>query len=271
MKRLLLRLKRGIGFVFWLALWPFKTSFNIITWPIRKLFGRKRRESMCGVNDLQDVEKYDGSLGVTQEFVAQHQGCVGQLQQCGSRSCSPDGMQRFCSGALISNDLFLTAGHCAIADPTELVVSFNYQVDPDGNIQKESHYKVLELVESGQPNGLDYCIYRLDGNPGEKWGFTKLAPGDPAPGDMLAVIQHPNGETKKIEAGNCDSVEDGMIHYGSLDTMPGSSGSPMFHVATGLICGVHTQGGCGDSGGTNSGTSIESILAVSSVAAEHVG
>ena len=38
-------------------------------------------ESICGgLDDSQPVEQYDGTLGVTTAFVAEHQAAVGQLQ-----------------------------------------------------------------------------------------------------------------------------------------------------------------------------------------------
>src|SRR6186713_2718470 len=58
-------------------------------------------ESQCGPTwDVQEVEQYDGSLGVTNKWVQRHEGAVGFLVGTG------------CTGTLISEDLFISAGHC---------------------------------------------------------------------------------------------------------------------------------------------------------------
>ncbi len=79
-------------------------------------------ESMCGLrDDTQDVETYDGNLGVTRAFVDQHEPPVGQLQwledlfeRFRGPNESPGDVSgvRWGSGGLIENDLFITAGHC---------------------------------------------------------------------------------------------------------------------------------------------------------------
>jgi hypothetical protein len=75
-------------------------------------------ESICGVeDDSQAVEQYNGSLGVTVDFVNKNQSPVGQLQWNNNLAnifTNPGNVagQRWCSGTLIANDLFLTAGHC---------------------------------------------------------------------------------------------------------------------------------------------------------------
>jgi Trypsin len=75
-------------------------------------------ESQCGAtDDSQPVEQYDGTLGVTTAFVNAHQAPVGQLQWNDNLAAiytNPGNVSgvRWCTGALVANDLFLTAGHC---------------------------------------------------------------------------------------------------------------------------------------------------------------
>jgi hypothetical protein len=74
-------------------------------------------ESQCGAaDDSQPVEQYDGTLGVTTAFVNNNQRPVGQLQwndNLASIYTNPGNVSgvRWCTGTLITNDLFLTAGH----------------------------------------------------------------------------------------------------------------------------------------------------------------
>ena len=131
-------------------------------------------ETICGAtDDSEPVEQYDGTLGVTIAFVNGHQSAVGQLQwnnNLGSLYTNPGTVagQRFCSGTLIANDLFLSAGHCfdqtgggwvrptdnatgATIGPAEIAtnmhVNFNFQVDPSGDLRAEQAFPVVGLVE----------------------------------------------------------------------------------------------------------------------------
>lgn len=215
--------------------------------------------SICGTNDLQEVNSYDGSLGQTKEFVKEHQSAVGAMEDSGK-----DNSSKFCSGTLISNNLFLTASHCVEgSNATTKYVSFNYEkAKGSSTVLPQSHFKVAEVVEEGGSYKIDYAILRLEGNPGEKFGFRKLST-EPEKGSALTIIQHPSGETKQIEAGTRGSVNSGVyMGYGDIDTEPGSSGSGVLD-EKGNVVAVHTNGGCYTSGGENKGVKMSEILKVS--------
>lgn len=252
----------------------------------------KLLESICGAtDDSQPVEQYNGALGVTTAFVAAHQGPVCQLQWNNNLAAlytNPGNVAgvRWCTGTLISNDLFLSAGHCfdqtgggwsrpvdnttgaTIASAeiaTNMHVNFNYQVDPTGVLRVEQSFPILSLVEY-RLGGLDFSIVRLGGNPGATWGTTPVATTDAATGDMLCIIGHPAGWPKRIEAGPCLNVAGTTITYDDIDTLGGNSGSGVLRASDGRIVGVHTNGGCGPSSpsvGSNSGVRITSIIAQS--------
>src|SRR4029077_11490099 len=130
----------------------------------------------------QDVERYDGSLGPTVDFVARYRGPTGQIQgndiqDSAFLSNSPSSQfvknVRWCTGTLIRNDMFLTAGHCLAPQtglngwvtPTHQVngkstpyssaelaplmhVNFNYEVDPaSGYPRVPDVCPVLRLLE----------------------------------------------------------------------------------------------------------------------------
>lgn len=247
-------------------------------------------ESICGVtDDSQDVEMYDGTLGVSQAFVNTHQRPVGVIRwnsNLASIYSNPGNVAgvRWCTGTLISDDLFLTAGHCFdqtgggwsrprvngttnIIPPEEIAtnmsVEFDYQRNAAGVLKTPVSVAVVELVEY-RLGGLDFAIARLAGAPGQTWGVTRLASIDANVGDMLCLIQHPAGNPKRIEAGPLTSFDGDRIRYGDIDTLGGSSGSGILRALDGCLVGVHTNGGCDAAmTGSNFGVRVGRLLEVS--------
>lgn len=252
---------------------------------------------VCGGQPAQHVELYDGTLGVRQDFVAAHEGPVGQLMwqdavdTDGDSPASISGV-RWGTGALFADDLFLTAGHCFDPESMEakgwivptrngirlepaqiaqsMNVNFGYQVD--GLTKKLKHgrtFPIAELLELGLPGGVDYAIVRLEKNTaGESASerFGNLTPSDGRrlkKGMMLCIIQHPNGDPKKVEAGPLSEPSRSRIGYNSLDARSGASGAPVLSAKTGEIVGVHIEGGCAVPNGISVAQTIGAIRGVS--------
>lgn len=250
-----------------------------------EVYGRAL-ESQCGdTDDSQAVELYDGTLGVTQEFVDDHQRMVGQIQWNSNLATiytnagNVSGV-RWGTGTLVSDNLFLTAGHNFDPDPDgwmvplvngtsnrispqdialNMHVNFDYQVDQNGNLRTERQFAITELVEY-RPGGLDVAVVRLAGEPRRSFGIGWIATGDPPTNDAICIIGHPAGQPKRVEAGSIFGYSGDEIQYGDIDTLPGNSGSAIWHPRTGNIVGVHVEGGCTTGGGFNSGVRISSIL-----------
>jgi V8-like Glu-specific endopeptidase len=108
------------------------------------------------------------------------------------------------------------------------------------------------------------ALCRLGDAPGSTYGWTEIAMTNAAVGDMLAIIGHPAGQPKRIEAGPTTALAGSVIRYNDIDTLGGNSGSGILQSPSGRIAGVHTNGGCNTAGtGSNSGVAIEAIIAAS--------
>jgi len=216
--------------------------------------------SICGQNDLQHVNDYDGTLGQPVEFVKKYKTAVGALEYSPSDSSS-----KFCSGTLIGKNLFLTASHCVDSGITGRAVAFNYErVKGSTSLEKQDHYKIVKVLEDGNSSGLDYAILELEGNPGDKYGVNSIKAEMPENGHLLTIIQHPKGQPKQVESGPKVGVSGVYMSYSDLDTEPGSSGSGVLN-KEGFVVGVHTNGGCYSSGGANKGVLMTEIAKKSKI------
>lgn len=216
--------------------------------------------SICGKDDMQHVNDYKGDLGPSVDFVKKYQPAVGALAMG-----NPDATSRkFCSGTLISEDLFLTAGHCVDPAITQKFAVFSYEkAAGSADLLPQEHVKVEAIVEDSL-NGLDFAILKLEGKPGLKYGFTPIRVALPANNDPLIIIQHPKGKAKMVEAGPKVGESGNYMDYADLDTEPGSSGSGVLN-ADGSLVGVHTNGGCYSGGGANRGVKMTEIAKYSKV------
>ena len=168
---------------------------------------------------------------------------------------------------MFSEDLMITAAHCVKnPDISRLFVAFNYKLDADGNVEKETQYKVEEILEVGGRYNLDYAILKIKDKPGAVYGFASLAGQDNELkiADEISIIQHPDGEPMQVDTGSLSYVSDVWLHYEDLDTLKGSSGSVILNTK-GEIVGVHTQGGCYRERGANKGLNIKRIYESSSI------
>lgn len=89
----------------------------------------------------------------------------------------------------------------------------------------------------------DWTAVKVERDTKSKWGALALSKKTVAVGDHVNIIQHPGGGPKQISlfsnvvvfAGN------GRVQY-LTDTLPGSSGSPVFDAAWDVVA-LHHSGG----------------------------
>tara|TARA_B110001450_G_C17659278_1_gene496517 strand:- start:837 stop:2129 length:1293 start_codon:yes stop_codon:yes gene_type:complete len=259
--------------------------------------------SICGITtDWQDVESYDGRLGPTIDFVNTHQGAVGQVRWNNNLAAmynNPGNVNnvRWCTGTLLTNNLFITAGHCfdgetndgvgwdapidnatgqtitSAQHATNMHVEFNHQFDVNGVLQTVTSFDITNLLEF-RLGGLDYAVLQLGGNPNSQFPSASLSAVIPGQGDQLTIIQHPRGIPKVITAGRYDGIEQndglaGYMRYVNLDTAGGSSGSGVLD-DLGRLVGVHTNAGCTATGGANHGVLNSDIELASTEVAQRI-
>lgn len=149
------------------------------------------------------------------------------------------------TGFLITPDVLLTNWHVFKTknDVQNARIRFNYLADVYGNPLPTDEYDcdVESLFRSVKE--LDYAVVRIRGEAGTKWGYLKITPIDIKVHDKVNIIQHPGGGPKKIAMNDNEVkyVDESFIQY-ITDTMPGSSGAPVFNDAWQVVA-LHHSGG----------------------------
>ncbi|WP_434418086.1 trypsin-like serine peptidase [Nannocystis pusilla] len=176
-------------------------------------------QSICGpTNDMQDVNAYAGDLGVSKEYVERHKGPVGAIATLDRA----DAGWKFCSGTLVATNVFLTASHCVDEQTLGRYVAMNYELDQgEGTtLRDQKFYRISAVLVDDIDR--DFALLRLDGDPGGQFGWTDIREADVTVGETIAIIQHPEGEPKQIEAGFVSQLSPKQLHFEDVDTLPGS-------------------------------------------------
>jgi len=107
-------------------------------------------------------------------------------------------------------------------------------------------YPMMALEASDK--SLDYAVLRVGGTaaadprPLSDWGYLRIASetDELRQGRPLNIIQHPSGDVKQIaiRRNDCVGIKDGDEFCYLTDTLPGSSGSPVFNDDW-LVVGLH--------------------------------
>jgi len=235
----------------------FETELNRLTTALLSLVAEVARV----FSKTQEIHESLGSHHSTVPFhVLTHQQIIGvnNLKQISwievglraaknvCRILTPEG---FGTGFLVGNDMVMTNNHVIgtanLASKSQ--AEFNYQQDQFGGFLQAIRYEFDPFSYYTNAN-LDYSLVRIRQDarkpPLETWGCLRLnANADPTPSEHVIVIQHPNGGYKQIvlTANWVIAVEAPVVHY-TTDTMPGSSGSPVFNDSWHVVA-IHHAGG----------------------------
>lgn len=149
-----------------------------------------------------------------------------------------------CTAFLVTDDVIMTNEHC-ISSPEDAVgakVYFNYL--EDGEHQTFLCDKFISNNEK-----LDYALLKCQGSPGSIFGTVKLSQSESNLGKPIYVV-HQNCDyyqtkgckrSKKVSFGDVIGFNSHRVHH-NADTLPGSSGSPIFSLDTHEVIGLHNNG-----------------------------
>lgn len=141
------------------------------------------------------------------------------------------------TGFLTDGGYLFTNNHVINTKQTaeQLLAEFNYEFGLDNKLRERTTYKFdpSDFITSGQDE-LDFTRIKVVDKPDmplRQWGIVEFAPDAvPAVSDPVNIIQHPNGQDKQIalNANEVMHLDGRFLHY-AADTLPGSSGSPVFN------------------------------------------
>jgi V8-like Glu-specific endopeptidase len=149
------------------------------------------------------------------------------------------------SGFVIDNNLLITNNHVL---PTEeeaakAIIQFNYQQSITGLDAPISEFNLgpEEIFFTSKQN--DWTVVKVQGNANAKWGAIKLTHTNIQKKDRVIIIQHPGGGPKQIALYHNIIVfaDESRVQY-LTDTLPGSSGSPVFDNEWRVVA-LHHSGG----------------------------
>lgn len=152
---------------------------------------------------------------------------------------------KYGSGFLTHSNIFVTNHHVIGAKDIArtAIIQFNYQQSADGLDYELVNFELDPDSGFETSAEYDWTFVRVKGNANTRWGAIDLRPVEIIINQRASIIQHPGGEAKQIGLYHNIVVEvnDTHVQY-FTDTLPGSSGSPVFDSEWRLIA-LHQRGG----------------------------
>lgn len=149
------------------------------------------------------------------------------------------------TGFLIDGNTIVTNHHVLpdAAAARSSVAQFNYQLTAAGRSAKPVEFRLApdQFFQTSKED--DWSAVRVEGDPAATWGALSLTRTSVKVGDRVNIIQHPGGGPKQmsLSANVVAFVGDGRVQY-LTDTLPGSSGSPVFDKDWTIVA-LHHSGG----------------------------
>jgi V8-like Glu-specific endopeptidase len=189
--------------------------------------------------------------------------------ELGLRAARPVAYLGSGTGFLVDADHLITNNHVIpdVQTAKSTVAWFNYQHDVNGKLLPIDEFKFDPGAFFHTNVELDYTVVRMRGHPGAIWGSLPLLADLPVEvGQYVAIIQHPAGQKKQVALSDNEVafVDDRVVQY-LTDTLPGSSGSPVFDEKWRVVALHHSGHWIPEPDGTsthfrNEGIRISAIL-----------
>lgn len=149
------------------------------------------------------------------------------------------------TGFLADGNLLVTNNH-VLASETEAQstkAQFNFQLSSTGLALPAHEYELAPEVAFATSAADDWTVVQVQDDPADQWGTIRLQRCDLQRGDRVNIIQHPMGGPKQIALYHNIVLYVGhnRIQY-LTDTLPGSSGSPVFD-SNWQVVALHHSGG----------------------------
>ncbi len=150
------------------------------------------------------------------------------------------------TGFLITGN-YLVTNHHVLQDPNEANLAkaqFNVQRTAGNLDLAYEEYDLNAAAGFRTSTEDDWTVVKIQGDANARWGAVPLTPTAAAKvGGRVIVIQHPGGGPKSIALYHnvVTYADDSRVQY-LTDTMPGSSGSPVFDSGWNLVA-IHHSGG----------------------------
>lgn len=195
------------------------------------------RERVIGSDDLMFTNY------LTQGHKASQSVCLIHLRNSRGR---PVG---YGTGFLVSPNLMITNNHVFKVEEHEAqfelgeyyinqsLVQFEFEYNDDYSIKSSSSFRLAPDRFFYTDVNLDFALIAiqptsLEGHTHSNYGYLPLigASGKGLLKEKVTIVQHPKGSYKQVALRNNEILEvlDSYIHY-NTDTLPGSSGSPVFN------------------------------------------
>lgn len=151
------------------------------------------------------------------------------------------------SGFLIDGNILITNHHVIpnISQARDTHLQFNYQRNAEGLSLTADEYKLDPDggFATSPANQHDWSAVRIKGDANARWGHIALTENEITKNKRVTIIQHPNGLPKQIALHHnyVRYADPNVVQY-LTDTLPGSSGSPVFDDEWKLIA-LHHSGG----------------------------
>ena len=190
------------------------------------------------------LEKIIGKTSQLKRLAWLHQGLNSARSVC--RVVSPRGLG---TGFLTSDHTLMTNNHVltSAADAAQAIIEFNYEEDILGSLKEVARYR-LDPMSFRSSKELDCTIVKVRPDTEtvglEQWGALVVESEKAvAVRDHVVIVQHPQGGAKQIclTDNKIVNIYGHRVQY-TTDTMPGSSGSPVFNDEWRVVA-IHHAGG----------------------------